>query len=88
MIYKFIIGNAINYMPLKYHEIKLIYTSVFNGVNDLYIKRDKLCSKYASELIPLIVGRLYVQRFFNESDKQKVIYRISYSKNFAIIFQV
>jgi hypothetical protein len=73
MVYKFIIENAINYMPLKYHEIKLVYTSVFNGIKNLYKKRDELCSKYASELIPLSVGRLYVQKFFNESDKQRVI---------------
>jgi hypothetical protein len=73
MIFKFIIGNAINYMPLKYHEIKLVYTSVFNGIKNLYQKREELCSKYASELIPLIVGRLYVQKYFSESDKQRVI---------------
>ena len=82
LIYKFFYINC-DSLPLKYLEARAEYEKIFTGVSSLS-GRTKYCTDLTFEKLPLAVGKLFVEKYFDSNSKHKV--KMDLNKNFNVVF--
>ncbi len=67
-----LVKQSTEYLPKVYREIKLGFDKYLYGTSSLQ-PRSKICTDSVLQYMPFAIGRIYVEKNFDENSKKAVI---------------